>query len=78
MGLPPRQSRVRFANSNTAETTVSENNKSFSVTIQPPMPGRRKVTAWVWRYVSRFAPTVNDKNVLCLEKQLMELPSNTS
>ena len=32
------------------------------------MPGRRKVTAWVWRYVSRFAPTVNDKNVLCLVK----------
>ena len=27
---------------NTAETTVSENNKSFSVTIQPPMAGRRK------------------------------------
>jgi len=25
---------------NTAETTVSENNKSFSVTIQPPMAGR--------------------------------------
>ena len=46
---------------NTAETTVSENNKSFSVTIQPPMAGRRKLTAWVWRYVSRFAPTINDK-----------------
>ena len=28
----------------TAETTVSEN-KSFSVTIQPPMAGRRKLTA---------------------------------
>ena len=68
MGLPPRQSRVRFANSNTAETTVSENNKSFSVTIQPPMAGRRKLTAWVWRYVSRFAPTIKDKNVLCLVK----------
>ena len=27
---------------NTAETTVSENNKSFSVTIQPLMAGRRK------------------------------------
>ena len=27
---------------NTAETTVSENNKSFLVTIQPPMAGRRK------------------------------------
>lgn len=53
---------------NTAETTVSENNKSFSVTIQPPMAGRRKLTAWVWRYVSRFAPTINDKNVLCLVK----------
>ena len=53
---------------NTAETTVSENNKSFLVTIQPPMAGRRKLTAWVWRYVSRFAPTINDKNVLCLVK----------
>ena len=53
---------------NTAETTVNENNKSFSVTIQPPMAGRRKLTAWVWRYVSRFAQTINDKNVLCLVK----------
>ena len=26
----------------TAETTISESNKSFSVTIQPPMAGRRK------------------------------------
>ena len=34
---------------NTAETTVSENNKSFPVTIQPPLAGRRKLTAWVWR-----------------------------
>ena len=57
-----------FATSNTAETTVSENNKSFSVTIQPHMAGRRKLTAWVWRYVSRFAPTINDENVLCLVK----------
>ena len=53
---------------NTAETTVSENNNSFSATIQPPMAGRRKLTAWVWRYVSRFAPTINDKNVMCLVK----------
>ena len=52
---------------NTAETTVSEN-KSFSVTIQPPMAGRRKWTAWVWRNASRFAPTINDNNVLCLIK----------
>ena len=52
---------------NTAETTFSENN-SFSVTIQPPMAGRRKLTAWVWRYVSGFAPTINDKTVLCLVK----------
>ena len=45
----------------TAETTISENNKSFSVTIQPPMVGRRKLAAWVWRYVSRFSPTINDE-----------------
>ena len=32
------------------------------------MAGRRKLTAWVWRYVSRFAPTINDKNVLCQVK----------
>ena len=32
------------------------------------MAGRRKLTAWVWRYVSRFAPTINDKNILCLMK----------
>ena len=35
----------------TAETTISESNKSFSVTIQPPMVGRRKLTSWVWRYL---------------------------
>ena len=52
----------------TAETTISESNKSFSVTIQPPMVGRSKLTAWVWQYVSRFAPTINDENVLCLVK----------
>ena len=34
---------------NTAETTVSENSKSFSVTIQPRMAARRKLIAWVWR-----------------------------
>ena len=32
------------------------------------MAGWRRLTAWVWRYVSRFAPTINDKNVLCLVK----------
>ena len=53
---------------NTAETTVGENDKRFLVTIQPPMAGRRKLTAWVWRYVSRFAPTINDKDVLFLVK----------
>ena len=53
----------------TAETTISESNKSFSVTIQPPMVGRSKLTAWVWQYVSRFAPTINDKNVVCLVKK---------
>ena len=56
-GEPPE---AVFQPPNTAETTVSEN-KSLSVTIQPPMAGRRKLTAWVWRYVSRFAPTINDK-----------------
>ena len=54
---------------NTAETTDSEN-KSFSATIQPPMAGRR--TAWVWRFVSRFPPTINDKNVLL---SLIHIPS---
>ena len=53
----------------TAETTISESNKSFSVTIQPPMVGRRKLTAWVWRYVSRFAPAIDDNNVACLVKK---------
>ena len=53
----------------TAETTISESNKSFSVTIHPPIVGRRKLTAWVWRYVSIFAPTINDKNVVCLVKK---------
>ena len=53
---------------NPADITVSENNKSFSVTIQSPMAGRRKLTAWVWLYMSRFAPTINDKTVMWLVK----------
>ncbi|CAM9188676.1 unnamed protein product, partial [Pylaiella littoralis] len=42
--------------------------QSIQVTLEPPQEGKRKLTAWVWRFVSRFSPTINDKNVVCLVK----------
>ena len=60
-GVDEGEPEAVFQPPTTAETTISENNKSFSVTIQPPMVGRRKLAAWVWRYVSRFSPTINDE-----------------
>ena len=55
--LQPRQNK---------ETTISSNSKRFEVTLEPPILGRRKLTAWCWRYVSRFTPTIDNKSVVCL------------
>ena len=29
-----------------------------------------KLTAWCWRFVSRFTPSINDQNVACLGKKV--------
>ena len=31
---------------------------------------QEKLTAWCWRFVSRFTPAINDKNVACLVKKV--------
>ena len=31
--------------------------------------GKRKLTEWCWRFVSRFTSTINDENVACLVKK---------
>lgn len=45
-----------------------------TVTLAPPTDGKKKLTAWCWRFVSRFIPTINDKNVVCLVKKLDGTP----
>ena len=48
-----------------AETTISGGgNRRVTVTLEQPVSGNRKLTAWGWRFVSRFTPTINDQNVV--------------
>ena len=54
-----------------AETTISGGgNRRITVTLEKPVSGKRKLTAWCWRFVSRFTPTINDKLVVCLVKKV--------
>ena len=54
-----------------AETTISGGgNRRITVTLEKPVSGKRKLTAWCWQFVSRFTPTINDKNVVCLVKKV--------
>ena len=54
-----------------AETTITgSGDRRIAVTLEPPVSGKRKLTAWCWRFVSRFTPTINDKNVVCLVKKV--------
>ena len=34
-----------------------------------PQIGKRNLTSWCWQFVSRFSPSINDKNALCLVKK---------
>ena len=40
----------------------------MTVTLLEPSDGKRRLTAWCWQFVSRFAPSINGKNVVCLVK----------
>lgn len=40
--------------------------KTVAVTLLEPTLGKRKLTSWCWRFVNRFSPSINDKNVVCL------------
>ena len=52
------------------ETTVDAGRgKTVRVTLVEPQIGKRRLTSWCWQFVSRFSPTINDKNVLCLGKK---------
>ena len=49
------------------ETTISGGGvRRITVTLEQPVSGKRKLTAWNWRFVSRFTPTINDKKAVCL------------
>ena len=43
----------------TAETTITANKKRFPVTLEAPVSGNRKLMAWVWKFVSKFTPSIN-------------------
>ena len=36
-------------------------------------PEGKQLTSWVWRVMSRFSPTINRKNVVCLGKVVNKL-----
>ena len=43
------------------------NGHKATVTLASPPEGKQ-LTSWVWRVMSRFSPTINRKNVVCLGK----------
>ena len=52
------------------ETTVDVGRgKTVRVILVETQIGKRRLTSWCWQFVSRFSPSINDKNVLCLVKQ---------
>ena len=64
--------------SSRAETSISGGgNRRTTVTLEQLVSGKSKLTAWCWRFVSRFTPIINDKIVVCLARKLMGLPATT-
>ena len=55
--------------SRTETTFDGGGGKRVTVTLEEPARGKRKLSAWCWRVVSRFTPSINDKNVVCLVKR---------
>ena len=54
-----------------AETTISGGgNRRIAVALEQPVSDKRKLTTWCWRFVSRFTPTINVKNVACFVKKV--------
>lgn len=54
-----------------SETSVDAGRgKTLKVTLLPPNDGKRALKAWVWRFVSRFSPSINNKNVVCMVKKI--------
>ena len=52
------------------ETTVDAGRgKTVRVTLEEPQIGKRRLTSSCWQFVSRFSPSINDRNVLCLVKR---------
>ena len=50
--------------------------KRVTVTLEAPCFGKKKLTSWCWRFVSRFTPSINGKNVVCLVKKGDGTPCN--
>ena len=64
---------------NRAETTISGGgNRQITVTLEQLVSGRRKVTAWCWRFVSRFTRLSTIKMFCVCSIKLMGLPAITS
>ena len=64
---------------NRAETTISGGgNRRITVTLEQLVSGRRKVTAWCWRFVSRFTRLSTIKMFCVCSIKLMGLPAITS
>ena len=63
-----------------AETTVDGGSgKRMTVTPLEPSDDKTRLTAWCWQFVSRFAPSIKGKNVVCLVKNGDgRLPATTS
>lgn len=57
-------------------TVKTGSGKHVTVTLVSPAAGKKKLTAWCWRFVSIFTPTINDKNVICLLKRVDGTPCN--
>ena len=53
-----------------ADTTISGGNRRITVALEQPVSGKSKLTVWFWRFVIRFTPTIDDKNVVCLVKKV--------
>lgn len=44
------------------------NGKILKATLVEPAAGKKKLTAWCWRVMSQFTPSLKSKNVSFLEK----------
>ena len=49
----------------TADTMITANTIIVPATLEAPVSGNRKLTAWVWKFVNRFAARASTTRMLC-------------